>query len=108
LPCHSPVAERTDRPAVHRIVYRSTEGDIRMHKTTLSAAAFAIATLLAAPAYADCAKDAMMTKEMAMKVTDAKKKEMALQHVTMAEDKAKGKMENECMAEVMKAKDAMK
>ncbi|MBI3706876.1 MAG: hypothetical protein HY246_04230 [Proteobacteria bacterium] len=79
-----------------------------MYKSTIAAAAFAIAGLLAAPAYADCAKDAMMTKEMAMKVTDAKKKEMALEHVKMAEDKAKGKMENDCMAEVMKAKEAMK
>ena len=63
---------------------------------------------LSAPAYADCAKDAMMVKESAMKTADAKKKEMAMKHVAMAEEKAKGKMEKDCMAEVMKAKDALK
>jgi hypothetical protein len=61
-----------------------------------------------APAFADCSKDAMMVKESAMKTTDMKKKEMAMKHVAMAEEKAKGKMEKDCMAEVMKAKEALK
>ncbi len=75
------------------------------------AGAFAIGvTSLAAPtpvhASSDsaCATDAMMTKEMAMKVTDASAKEKALEHVAIADEKAKAGMEADCMAEVTKAK----
>jgi len=54
-----------------------------------------------------CAADVMMTKEMAMKVTDASAKDKALEHVAMADEKAKAGMEDDCMAEVTKAKMAI-
>ena len=85
-----------------------------MKKTSLTflavagALAFGVASLTApTPAHAACSDDAMMTKEMAMKVTDASAKEMALEHVAMADEKAKAGMEDECMAEVTKAKMAI-
>jgi hypothetical protein len=79
-----------------------------MRQFLLGAACALALGAISAPAYADCSKDAMMVKESAMKSTDMKKKEMAMKHVAMAEEKAKGKMENDCMAEVMKAKEALK
>lgn len=60
------------------------------------------------PAHAACSDDAMMAKEMAMKVTDTMAKDMALKHVAMADEKAKAGMEDDCMAEVMKANEAIK
>jgi hypothetical protein len=72
------------------------------------AAAFAVATMFALPAYADCGKDTMAVKEMAGKATDAKKKEMAMKHVAMAEGHMKAKSDKDCMAEVDKAKAALK
>ncbi len=59
------------------------------------------------PAHAACSDDVMMTKEMAMKVTDAAAKDEALEHVAMADEKAKAGMEDDCMAEVTKAKMAI-
>lgn len=79
-----------------------------MRSILLGAACALAVVVFNAPAFADCSKDAMMVKESAMKSTDMKKKDMAMKHVAMAEEKAKGKMENDCMAEVMKAKEALK
>ena len=64
---------------------------------------FAVTT----PAHAGCADDAAMTKEMAMAADDGDGKTMALEHVAMAMEKAEANMEDECMAEVMKAKAAL-
>ncbi|MHA1571081.1 MAG: hypothetical protein ACTSWM_04620 [Alphaproteobacteria bacterium] len=82
-----------------------------MKKKSLTAVAVAGALAFGAvnftaptPAHAACLDDAMMTKEMAMKVTDAAVKDKALQHVAMADEKAKAGMEADCMEEVMKAK----
>ena len=79
-----------------------------MSKIVVAAIVLAIAGFYAAPSYADCAKDAADVKAMAMKETDAKKKDMAMKHVMAAEEKNKAKMEKDCMAEVMKAKDSLK
>ena len=59
------------------------------------------------PAHAGCADDAAMTKEMAMAAEEGDAKTMALEHVAMAMEKADAKMEEDCMAEVMKAKAAL-
>jgi hypothetical protein len=72
------------------------------------AAAFAVATMFALPAYADCSKDLTAAKEAAGKATDAKKKETAMKHVAMAEGHMKAKADKDCMAEVDKAKAALK
>ena len=79
----------------------------------LTAAVLGTVSLLAqglatpTPAHAACADDAAMTKEMAMAAADGDSKEMALKHVTMAMEKADASMEEECMAEVVKAKAAL-
>ena len=72
------------------------------------AAAFAVATMFALPAYADCGKDLTAAKEHAGKATDAKKKETAMKHVAMAEGHMKAKAEKECMDEAKKAEAALK
>ena len=72
-----------------------------------SAVSFTALTPAHAASDSTCATDAMMTKEMAMKVTDAAAKEMALEQLAMADEKAKAGMEDECMAELMKAKSAI-
>ena len=82
-------------------------------KLVATAAVAAVAGLflqgLAAPtpAHAACADDAAMTKEMAMAAEDGDGKTMALEHVAMAMEKADAKMEEDCMAEVVKAKAAL-
>jgi hypothetical protein len=72
------------------------------------AAAFAVATMFALPAYADCGKGIAAAKEAAGKATDAKKKEMAMKHVAAAEGHMKAKAEKDCDAEVAKANAALK
>ena len=82
-------------------------------KVLLSAAAIAAVGLFLqgvtapTPAHAACAQDAAMTKDMAMAADDGDGKTMALEHVAMAMEKADANMEDECMAEVMKAKEAL-
>jgi hypothetical protein len=44
-----------------------------------------------------------MAKEKAMEVAETDKREMALEHIAMAEEKAEANMESECMDEIMKA-----
>ena len=79
-----------------------------MSKIVVAAMALAIVGFYAAPSYADCAKDTADVKAMAMKATDAKKKDTAMKHVMAAEGHMKAKVEKDCMAEMMKAKDALK
>lgn len=84
-----------------------------MIKTGLPIIALAGAVVLGAqftavaPAQAACADDAMMVKEEAMAMADGDAKNMAIEHASMAADKAAGGMEDDCMAEVTMAKDAM-
>ena len=73
----------------------------------LAAAGFFLNSAIApTPAHAACAEDAAMTKEMAMEA-EGDAKEMALKHVAMAMEKAEASMEEDCMAEVVKAKAAL-
>jgi hypothetical protein len=83
-------------------------GETSMSKILAAAIVLAIAGFYATPSYADCAADAKKAHDAAMKVTDAKKKEMAMKHATAAETHAKAKKDKECMEEVTKANAAMK
>lgn len=79
-----------------------------MSKIAVAAMIVAIASFYATPSYADCMADAKKAHDMAMKVTDAKKKDTALKHAMAAETHAKAKKEKECMEEVTKANAAIK
>jgi hypothetical protein len=79
-----------------------------MSKFVVAAMAMAVAGFFATPSFADCAKDTADVKAMAVKATDAKKKDMAMKHVMAAEGHVKAKAEDKCMSEVKMAKDALK
>jgi hypothetical protein len=61
-----------------------------MNRITTAGAACAIIALFAGPALADCAEEIVMAKQMADQASDPAKREMAMQHLAMAQEKITG------------------
>ncbi len=58
-----------------------------MRRITIIGAACALVGLLAGPAFADCVQQIVQVKQMADKSSDPAKREMAIQHLGMAQAK---------------------
>jgi hypothetical protein len=78
-----------------------------MMKTVLLATSVSALLLAAAPAFADCAADMKTTQDMAMKVTDAAKKDAAMKEMAMATDAMTKKDDAACKMHTDAAMKAM-
>lgn len=79
-----------------------------MTKTILLATCVSALLFAAAPAFADCAADMKTAQDMAMKATDAAKKDAAMKEMTMATDSMGKKDEAGCQMHVDGAMKALK